>query len=131
MIKHEERLNDVHSHLARVIRLAANKLSHDITIIEGARSPAAHKKNVADGKSRTTRSRHVKANNRSDVACAVDMAPLLDDGTIPWHQWDKFKRMNAAVQAAAKELKSPVEWGGDWKTLKDGNHWQLPWKQYP
>ncbi|HCB7677349.1 TPA: M15 family metallopeptidase, partial [Escherichia coli] len=25
----------------------------------------------------------------------------------------------------------PVEWGGDWKTLKDGPHFQLPHGAYP
>ena len=29
------------------------------------------------------------------------------------------------------EGKDPVEWGGDWKTLKDGPHFQLPHGAYP
>jgi len=24
-----------------------------------------------------------------------------------------------------------VEWGGDWKSFKDGPHYQLPWAKYP
>lgn len=30
-----------------------------------------------------------------------------------------------AVKAAARQLGFVVEWGGDWKTLKDGPHFQL------
>ena len=29
------------------------------------------------------------------------------------------------------QLDTPVEWGGDWETFKDGPHLQLPWKGYP
>ncbi|WYX09280.1 M15 family metallopeptidase [Achromobacter xylosoxidans] len=29
-------------------------------------------------------------------------------------------------QACAAELGTPVEWGGDWRSLKDGPHFQLP-----
>ena len=25
----------------------------------------------------------------------------------------------------------PIEWGGDWRTFKDGPHFQLPWGKYP
>ncbi|WP_049613866.1 M15 family metallopeptidase, partial [Yersinia pekkanenii] len=30
-----------------------------------------------------------------------------------------------------KDVGVPIEWGGDWKTLKDGPHFQLPHKEYP
>jgi peptidoglycan L-alanyl-D-glutamate endopeptidase CwlK len=35
------------------------------------------------------------------------------------------------MQSAAKDLNVPLEWGGDWTSLKDGPHFQLPWKDYP
>jgi peptidoglycan L-alanyl-D-glutamate endopeptidase CwlK len=35
------------------------------------------------------------------------------------------------VKRAAQEVGVPVEWGGDWKSFKDGPHWQLPFKEYP
>jgi len=28
-------------------------------------------------------------------------------------------------------VKVPIEWGGDWKTFKDGPHFQLPHAKYP
>jgi peptidoglycan LD-endopeptidase CwlK len=50
--------------------------------------------------------------------------------TIPWQRLDLFKAMNAAMQDASKKLGIPIEWGGNWKSFQDLNHWQLPWKQY-
>ena len=35
------------------------------------------------------------------------------------------------MKAAAKKEGVLLEWGGDWKTFKDGPHFQLPWVQYP
>jgi len=25
----------------------------------------------------------------------------------------------------------PITWGGDWKSFKDGPHWELPHAKYP
>jgi len=33
--------------------------------------------------------------------------------------------------AAPRRLRVPIEWGGDWRSFKDGPHWQLPWAEYP
>ncbi|EIT3942437.1 M15 family metallopeptidase, partial [Escherichia coli] len=40
-------------------------------------------------------------------------------------------KIAAAFRQASQELNIPVEWGGDWKTLKDGPHFQLPHGAYP
>ncbi|MBB1175118.1 M15 family peptidase, partial [Klebsiella pneumoniae] len=56
---------------------------------------------------------------------AVDLAPLVG-GAIPWNDWEQFRRLADVVKACAAELGTPVEWGGDWKSLKDGPHFQLP-----
>ena len=36
-----------------------------------------------------------------------------------------------AMKAAALELQVAIEWGGDWKSFKDGPHFQLTWEEYP
>lgn len=130
-IKHEDRLSGVHPDLIRIVREAVKTVPFEVTIIQGTRTPEQQAKNVKAGKSQTSRSRHVVANNRCGFACAVDMAPMLTDGTIPWKDWKAFQALDAAMKKAAAALKIPMEWGGDWKTLKDGDHWQLPWKAYP
>lgn len=42
-----------------------------------------------------------------------------------------YAKLAKAMKQAAKELGVPLEWGSDWKSFKDGPHFQLPWKQYP
>ena len=42
-----------------------------------------------------------------------------------------YEKIAFAVKKAAYELKTPIEWGGDWKSFKDGPHFQLAWSQYP
>jgi peptidoglycan L-alanyl-D-glutamate endopeptidase CwlK len=131
MILNSYRLVGVHPDLVNVIQHVVGLFPFNTTIIEGARSEGAQALNLKAGKSRTKRSRHVRANNKNGYACAVDMAPLLPDGTIPWNQWDAFKALDTAMKLTAKNLGVRIEWGGDWKTFKDGDHWQLPWATYP
>jgi peptidoglycan L-alanyl-D-glutamate endopeptidase CwlK len=38
----------------------------------------------------------------------------------------RFKEMGARVKQIAKDLNIPIEWGGEWKTLKDWGHFQIP-----
>jgi peptidoglycan L-alanyl-D-glutamate endopeptidase CwlK len=59
----------------------------------------------------------------------VDIAPFVG-GTIRW-DWPLYDRLAVGVKQAAFEEGVPLEWGGDWKSFKDGPHWQLPWAQYP
>jgi peptidoglycan L-alanyl-D-glutamate endopeptidase CwlK len=35
------------------------------------------------------------------------------------------------VKAAAEAEGVDLEWGGDWKSFRDGPHFQLSWEQYP
>ena len=43
----------------------------------------------------------------------------------------EIAKWTKVVKQAAAELGIPIEWGGDWRTFKDGPHWQLPWAKYP
>jgi N-acetyl-anhydromuramyl-L-alanine amidase AmpD len=56
---------------------------------------------------------------------AVDIAPVID-GQPSW-SWPLYYKLAPQVKAAAKAVGVPIEWGGDWKSFKDGPHWQLPW----
>lgn len=37
-----------------------------------------------------------------------------------------YYKIADAMKQAADELRIPIEWGGDWRTFKDGPHFQLP-----
>lgn len=117
-----KRLEGVHPDLVRVVERAIQITEVDFTVLEGLRTVARQRKLVAQGASRTMRSRHLTGH-------AVDLGAWVG-GTVRW-DWPLYYKIADAMKAAAAELNQPIEWGGDWRTFKDGPHWQLPWKGYP
>lgn len=116
------RLTGVHPALVAVVERAIAKSPVDFMITEGLRSPERQKALVAAGASRTQRSRHLTGH-------AVDVAALVD-GQVRW-DWPLYGRIAAAFKAAAAELETPIVWGGDWKTLRDGPHFELDRRAFP
>jgi peptidoglycan L-alanyl-D-glutamate endopeptidase CwlK len=49
---------------------------------------------------------------------------------VDW-SWPLYERIAATMKLAAKELNVMIVWGGDWRTLKDGPHFELDRKAYP
>lgn len=117
-----ERLSGVHGDLCAVVRLAIKRTSVDFAVLEGLREEARQKQLVASGASQTFNSRHLTGH-------AVDLGAWVA-GEIRW-DWPLYDKIAEAVKAAADELDVPLEWGGDWQSLKDGPHFQLPWDRYP
>jgi peptidoglycan LD-endopeptidase CwlK len=118
----QERLKGVHPDLVKVVERAIQLTPVDFTVLEGLRTEARQRELVARGASKTMNSRHLTGH-------AVDLGAFVG-GEVRW-DWPLYHRIAAAVKAAAAELEVPIEWGGDWRSFKDGPHWQLPWKQYP
>ena len=116
------RLEGVHPDLVRVVKKAAAMSNLDFTVLEGLRTFERQRQLVAEGASKTLKSRHLTGH-------AVDLAPMIG-GKISW-DWPLYNRLAKIVKAAAAEEKLPLTWGGDWRTFKDGPHWELPWKFYP
>jgi peptidoglycan L-alanyl-D-glutamate endopeptidase CwlK len=122
-----ERLAKLHADLLAVVMCCIESSAMDIAVLETARTLERQKSLVAQGASRTMRSRHLP--NADGVACAVDLAVRIDD-EIRW-DWPLYYRLADEMKAAAKQMRITIEWGGDWKTFKDGPHFQLPWSLYP
>lgn len=119
------KLKGVHPDLVRVVlRCAADwkDAGTGFIVTCGIRTLEEQKILKAKGASKTLRSRHLTG-HAVDLACTIG-------NKVRW-DWPLYDRMAKAMKAAAKAEKVPVEWGGDWKTFKDGPHYQLPWKQYP
>ena len=126
----KKKLLGVHPDLVRVIKRAASDWKDpQFTFIVtcGVRTLAEQRLLVAKGFSKTLRSRHIPANN--GFSHAVDLAAMLHN-KITW-DWPPYHRIAKAVKEAAKTEEVPIEWGGDWKSFKDGPHFQLPWASYP
>ena len=115
-------LRGVHPDLVAVVKKAITITTVDFTVIEGLRTQARQKQLYLKGATKTMRSRHLDGH-------AVDIAPYVD-GKIRW-DWPLFYPVADAMKAAALQVEVPVEWGGDWRSFKDGPHWQLPWGNYP
>ena len=116
------RLQDVHPDLVRVVKRAAAMSDLDFTVLEGLRTLERQKVLMKNGATKTLNSRHLTGH-------AVDLAPMVGDG-VSW-DWPLYHRLAKIVKAAAAAEGVPLTWGGDWRTFKDGPHWELPWKQYP
>lgn len=117
-----ERLEGVHPDLVAVVKLAIQKTEIDFNVLEGLRTKERQVQLVASGASRTMNSRHLTGH-------AVDLAALLN-GKVEW-SWPLYSQIATAMKQAAAELKIQIEWGGDWKTFKDGPHFQLSRSAYP
>lgn len=116
-------MQGIHPDLRRVLDRALQESSIDFTVIEGLRTVARQKQLVTIGASKTMRSRHITGH-------AVDLLPTGPSGKGEFH-WPLYYKLAPAVKAAAAAEGVALVWGGDWKTFKDGPHFELDRRIYP
>lgn len=114
------KLNGVHPDLVKVVKRAIEITERDFVVTEGLRNITRQKALYNQGATRTMNSRHLTGH-------AVDLVPIDETGKITWEWEPYYFEVEKAMKAAAKELGVKIEWGGDWKSFKDGPHYQLPW----
>ena len=119
--KSSERLAQVHPDLQRVFNEAIKNSPLDFSITEGLRTIERQKELFSSGKSQTMRSRHLDGH-------AVDIGVLVN-GALNW-DFNNYQLVADHVKSVASKLGITIEWGGDWMSLKDGPHFQLPWSTY-
>lgn len=117
-----KRLEGVHPDLIKVMKRAIGCTPIDFAVLEGRRTLARQKQLMEAGATRTMNSRHLTGH-------AVDVAPYIG-GTVRW-DWPLYHQLALIIKKAAADLGVPIQWGGDWRSFKDGPHWELPWKAYP
>jgi peptidoglycan L-alanyl-D-glutamate endopeptidase CwlK len=123
-----EILDKVHPDLKRVILRAVkdypdNTVSGTSFIVtEGMRTKARQAQLFASGATKTMNSRHLTGH-------AVDLAVLLK-GKVRW-DWPLYENLSFLIKAAAASEKVFIAWGGDWKSFKDGPHYELDRYKYP
>lgn len=111
-----DRMAGVNADLVKVVQLAITRSPLDFSITEGLRTVERQKELVAQKKSQTMKSRHI-------VGEAVDICVLID-GKANW-DFENYRKVADVFKACACELGVTITWGGDWKTLKDGPHFQI------
>ena len=121
-IRSMTRLDKAHPDLRKLMTEAAKQCPVDFEIGEVIRTRARQAELVKAGASQTLRSRHLTG-HAADIYCTVG-------GKVRW-DWPLYTKAAAHIKATAKKLGIVITWGGDWKTLKDGPHFQLDWNIYP
>lgn len=116
------RLKGVHPDLVKVVEHAIDISTVDFTVLEGLRTPERQKLLRDSGASQTLNSRHITGH-------AVDIGAFID-GEVRW-DWPLYHKIAAAMKQAAKELNVAIVWGGDWRSFKDGPHFELDRRKYP
>lgn len=109
-------LEGVHRDLVRVVEHCLQHGRHDFVVIEGLRTRERQAELLKAGASRTMNSRHITGH-------AVDLAVWLG-GTVRW-DWPLYEQLGADMKSSAAFLNVAIVWGGDWKTFRDGPHFEL------
>ena len=115
-------LEGVHPDLVAVAHRALQLTEVDFLVTEGLRTQEKQIELVRAGASRTTRSRHLTGH-------AIDVAAWVAGG-VRW-DWPLYEELSRAFKQAAAELNVPIVWGGDWKSFRDGPHYELSRAEYP
>lgn len=113
----------IHPDLRLVLDKALQDSPLDFVVIEGLRTVERQKQLVASGASQRMDSRHITGH-------AVDLLPIGPNGK-PAFDWPLYNQLGPAVKKAAVDLGIELDWGGDWKKLVDGPHFELDRKAYP
>lgn len=116
-------LDGVDPRLRGVIEAAMAEAGEGWRITEGMRSKERQAQLYAQGRTapgnivtNTMNSQHLTGN-------ALDVA-LIENGQANW-DFDRYRQFNNIVQRIANERGVPVTWGGNFKSLRDGPHFQL------
>lgn len=108
----EWRLMGVHPALVATVRRAASRCNARFLVVEGVRTIERQRQLVAEGRSKTMRSRHLRQSD--GLGHAVDLAPLHDDGRVNWNDFDGYRAIKQAMFAAADWEGLKLRWGNDW-----------------
>lgn len=119
-LRSKKALLGVHPELVRVVERAIQITDVDFVVLEGVRTSARQQELLNSGASTTMNSRHITGH-------AVDLGAWV--GAIRW-DWPLYYRIAEAMKAAASELGVSIVWGGDWKSFKDGPHFELDRRLY-
>jgi len=116
------KLKGLHPDLVKVVNRAWEIAPGSFRVTEGLRTKERQKELLDAGATTTMNSRHITGH-------AVDIAAEVA-GKVRW-DWPLYRNLAVVFKEAAKIEGVPIEWGGDWKSFKDGPHYQLPWRSYP
>ncbi len=111
------KLEGVNPTLVEIVKKAITLTEVDFRVTEGLRTLERQTMLFHAGHSTTLRSKHING-------YAVDVV-ALPGGQVSW-EMPYYEKIAAAFKKAALTLQvKDLVWGGDWKSFKDGPHFQL------
>lgn len=120
-LRSESNLMGVHPDLKKLMEKAIADSPHDFAITEGLRTLERQQQLFEEKKTQTLNSRHLTGH-------AVDIAVKIE-GKVTW-EFSYYKSVADHVKKVAEEMNISIVWGGDWKSFKDGPHFELDKKIY-
>lgn len=125
-----ERLKGVHPSLVMVVKKCAEITNIEFIVTEGLRTLEKQKEYLAKGTTTTLNSKHLTGH-------AVDLAVWFDKNhdrvvgvdELSW-KFEYYKQLADNMKKAAALVGVAIEWGGDWKSFKDGPHFQIDPNKY-
>jgi peptidoglycan L-alanyl-D-glutamate endopeptidase CwlK len=109
--------------MVSVVHRAAEISPVYFVVTEGLRTIQRQAELVAKGASRTMNSKHLTG-RAVDVAAFPNLGQPGLPGKLSW-EWKYYLQISQAFKQAAKELDVKIRWGGDWRSFKDGPHFEL------
>lgn len=113
----KRKLDTVHVTLQKLVKRALELSEYDFGVTEGIRTKQRQKYLVSIGKSLTMNSYHLRGH-------AVDVIAYDEYGKSTW-KMQYYEQVALAFYKAADEMNVRITWGGTWKSLKDGPHFQI------
>ncbi len=106
-----DRLQGVNPRLVSVVRRAIEITEQDFSVSEGVRAQDRQSKLLADGRTRTMRSKHLVQSDGTGHAVDLYPAGFPDVPSIPA---SAYRLVAQAMEQAAHELGISIRWGNDW-----------------
>jgi len=110
------KLEGVHPDLVMLVRLAIKICEVDFSVVDGVRTVEKQREYFDSGASLTMDSKHLTGH-------AVDLVPWVDGRS--YFGRGHLALIHIAMKRAGSLLGIDFEWGGSWKTFKDGPHYQI------
>lgn len=130
-------LEGVHPDLVRVMHASIKTTPVDFTITEGVRATKRQQELYAQGRTKpgsiVTNVDGIKKKSNHQVKSdgyghAVDLYPHIN-GSVQINNVPALKIIAAHIKKTATGLGIPIQWGGDWTSIKDYPHFELKTKQ--
>ena len=117
--------------LLMVEALADPECPCDMSVLCGYRGEEEQNAAYASGASKL---KYPQSRHNQTPSLAVDVAPYIN-GAVSW-DWEHYYPLAEHIKATWQRLEQrelttghhSLSWGGDWRSFKDGPHWQLDTK---